>query len=178
MKYLAFAAVALLVAANSCITYKAENTSVKDTVYVLESVEDIPTGRIFSFRDYCAFNADRGAEDAVLDRTLAEADARLELHFFDGTAELRLESSSSGDKSPGFLEYQKRYASRFFFTEDKHSVELTLNVEVLDEEERSAIERMSAAERDTVLKSVFEKSGDILIEPDEEDEVVNYWRRM
>ncbi|MDR1216881.1 MAG: hypothetical protein LBK25_09380 [Treponema sp.] len=177
MKYLTFAAVALLVAANSCVTYRTENAGVKGAAYVLESVEDIPTGRVFSFRDYCAFNADRGAEDAVLDRTLAEADARLELHFFDGIAELRLESSS-GDKTPAFLEYQKHYASRFFFTEDKNSVELTLNVDVLDEEERSAIEGMSSAERDAVLKSVFEKAGDILIENDEEDEVVNYWRKM
>jgi hypothetical protein len=36
---------------------------------------------------------------------------------------------------------------------------------------------MSVTEREAVLKSVFEKSGDMLIEPDEDDKVINYWRK-
>ncbi|MDR1202516.1 MAG: hypothetical protein LBL58_12945 [Tannerellaceae bacterium] len=174
MKHIAFALIGIIITMSSCSTYKIENTSVRNAVYILESVKDIPTGVVFSFRDYCAFNAERGAEDSILDKTLAEADARLELHFFDRTVELRLESSN---ESPAFLEYKKHYASRFFFTEDKNSVELTLRLDTLDEETRSAIEVMSDTERDAILKSVFKKSKDILIEPDEEDEVINYWRK-
>jgi hypothetical protein len=56
-------------------------------------------------------------------------------------------------------------------------VEFTLNIATLDKETRASIEGMSAMERDAVLKSVFEKSKDMLIEPDEEDNVINYWRR-
>jgi hypothetical protein len=191
MRHAAFALLGVFVImggiADGCATRKPENTSVKNTVYILESVKDLPTGQVFSFRDYCAFNAERGAEDSGLDRTLAEADAWLELHFFDGTAELRLESSIVGNESgignenggtdTAFLEYQKHYASRFFFTENRESVELALSLDSLDPETRSAVESMSDTERDAVLKSVFLKLGDTLVEPDEEDDVTNYWRR-
>jgi hypothetical protein len=175
MKRVPCAVMGIIMVMSSCSTYRTENTSVKNAVYILELVEDIPSGGIFSFRDYCAFNAERGAADSILDKTLAEADARLELHFFDKTAELRLESSNEG---PAFLEYRKHYASRFFFTEDKNSVELTLRLDTVDEETRAAVEVLSDTERDAILKSVFKKSNDILIEPDEEDEVINYWRKV
>jgi hypothetical protein len=176
LKHLALALAGAILMLNDCATQGAGNTSVKNTVYILESVKDIPTGIVFSFRDYCIFNAERGAEDSVLDKTLAKADAKLELHFADGTAELRLRSAN-GDNSTGFLEYQKSYASRFFYAERENTVELTLNINTLDEDSRASIMAMPAADRDAVLKSVFEKSGDLLIEPDEEDEVINYWRR-
>jgi hypothetical protein len=182
MKHTAFMLIGILVAAGGCATRTTENTSVKNTVYILESVKDMPTGRVFSFRDYCLFNAARGAEDSGLDRTLAEADARLELRFFDGTAELRLESSITGDENgdanPAFLAYREHYASRFFFSENRESVELTLSLDSLDEETRSGIERLSATERASVLQSVFGKSKDMLVEPDEDDDVINYWRRV
>jgi hypothetical protein len=153
-----------------------KTASVQNAVYILESVKDMPTGRVFSFRDYCVFNAERGEADSGLDKTLAEADARLELHFAVGTAELKLESSN-GDSGAAFAEYQKRYASRFFFTEQENTVELTLDVDTLDKETQAALEVLSGEERDAILKSVFEKSKDTLIEPDEEDNVINYWRR-
>jgi hypothetical protein len=175
---MALALAGTILVLNGCAAQRTGNASagVTNTVYILESVKDIPTGVVFSFRDYCAFNAERGAQDSVLDKTLVEADAKLALHFADGTAELRL-GSSNGDNSAAFLEYQKSYASRFFYTEDQNTVELTLNIDTWDEERRASIEVMSAGERDAVLKSVFEKSGDMLIEPDEEDEAINYWRR-
>jgi hypothetical protein len=178
--------IGIVIAAGGCATQKPADTSVKNTVYILESVKDLPTGRVFSFRDYCAFNAARGSEDAVLDRTLAEAGAWLELRFYDGTAELRLESSlvtdensgnGGGDTGQAFWAYQKQYASRFLFTETGGAVELTLRLDSLDAETRIAVGTMTGAERDALLKSVFEKSEDLLIEPDEEDDVVNYWRR-
>jgi hypothetical protein len=177
MKHISCAGFVLLIILNGCVTQRAGIASVQNAVYVLESVKDLPAGRLFSFRDYCAFNAERGADDSGLDKTLAKADARLELHFFDRTAELKLESAS-GDTGAAFLEYQKHYASRFFFVEGKNSVELTLDLIALDEETRTSIEAMPAAEQDAVLKSVFDKSKDILIEPDEEDKVINYWRRV
>jgi hypothetical protein len=155
-----------------------KTASVQNAVYILESVKDMPTGRVFSFRDYCAFNAEREEADSDLDKTLAEADARLELHFAVGTAELKLESSN-GDNGAAFLEYRKRYASQFFFTEHENAVELTLalDIDTFDKETQAALEAMSGEERDAILKSVFDKSKDILIEPDEEDNVINYWRR-
>ncbi|MDR0409188.1 MAG: hypothetical protein LBH18_02155 [Spirochaetaceae bacterium] len=177
MKHVICAVFTVLVILSGCVTRQMENTSVKNTVYTLESVKDIPTGVVFSFGDYCAFNAERKLEDSDLDRTLAENDARLELHFYNGTAELKLESGRD-DKSGAFLEYQTRYASKFFFTENRNSVELVLSPDNFDEETRISIEAMSAAERDAILKSVFEKSKDTLIEPDEEDNVVNYWVRI
>jgi hypothetical protein len=192
--HITFAVITIIIITGGCSTYrnKTENTSLQNAVYILESVKDLPTGRVFSFRDYCVFNAERGGPDSDLDRTLAEANARLELHFFDGMAELRLESSN-GSKNPAFLEYQKHYASRFSFIEnvienvDKNIagngnfieiIEFTLTLDTLDAESRTAIEAMSDLERDAVLKSVFEKSEDIFIEPDEDDNVVNYWRRI
>ena len=181
MKHISCAIIGIIILLNGCATQRAEMTSVQNTVYVLESVKDLPTGRLFSFRDYCAFNAERGAEDSGLDKTLAEADARLELHFFERTAELKLESASGdtgGHAGAAFLEYQKHYASRFFFTENKNTVALTLDLDSLDEETRTSIKAMSTAEQDAVLKSVFEKSNSLLIEPDEEDNVINYWRRV
>jgi hypothetical protein len=177
MKQGALAVIGIIVAISGCAAQKTRNTSVKNTVYILESVRDIPTDRVFSFRDYCIFNAERGAEDSALDKTLAEADARLELHFFVETAELKLESLN-GDTGAAFLAYQTRYASRFFFSENENAVELTLNTETLDEETRSSLEATPASEREAILKSVFAKSKDLLIEPDEEDNVTNYWRRV
>ncbi|MDR2792687.1 MAG: hypothetical protein LBB61_03340 [Treponema sp.] len=171
-----FVVIGISITLNGCATQKTETASLQNAVYVLESVKDIPTGRIFSFRDYCVFNSERGSQDSILDKTLAQADARLELHFFNRTAALKL-VSSSGDKSAMFLEYQKRYASEFFFTESKDTVELTLNLERLDKEMQASIKEMSVTERDAVLKSVFEKSKDMLIESDEEDNVINYWRK-
>jgi hypothetical protein len=176
LKHIALALAGAILVLSGCATQRAGNTSVKNTVYVLESVKDIPTGAVFSFRDYCVFNAERGAQDSVLDRTLAEADAKLELHFADGTAELRLRSAN-GDTSAEFLEYQKTYASLFFYAERENTVELTLDVNTMDGDSRASIMAMPPAERNAVLKSVFEKSGNLLIEPDEEDEVINYWRR-
>jgi hypothetical protein len=172
-----FAVIGMSLALNGCATQKTEAAGVQNAVYVLESVKDMPTGRVFSFRDYCIFNAERGARDSSLDKTLVQADAKLELHFYSGTAALKL-VSSNGDKSADFLEYQKQYASHFFFVENKNAVELTLNIETLDEETQASIKEMSAMDRDAVLKSVFEKSKDMLIEPDEEDNVINYWRRL
>jgi hypothetical protein len=177
MKHVTLAIFGIIVVLNGCATQKRENTSVKNTVYALESVKDIPTGVVFSFRDYCAFNAKRGLDDSALDKTLAEADARLELHFYSGMAELKLVSGIN-DTSAAFLEYQEHYHSRFFFTENKNTVELTLNLDNFDDETRVSIEEMSIADRDAILKSVFEKSKDMLIEPDEEDDVINYWRRI
>jgi hypothetical protein len=172
----------IVVILNGCVTQQRENTNVKNSVYALESVKDILTGAVFSFRDYCAFNAKRGLEDSDLDKTLAEADARLELHFYSRIAELKLVSGIN-DTSTAFLEYREHYHSWFFFTEDKNTVELTLNLNNFDGETRASIEAMSAVDRDAILKSVFEKSEDgespaILIEPDEEDDVINYWRRI
>ncbi|MHB9291667.1 hypothetical protein Holit_00745 [Hollandina sp. SP2] len=177
LKLFIFAVIGMSVTLNGCLTQKTETARVRNAVYVLESVKDIPTGRFFSFRDYCIFNAERGAGDSFLDKTLAQAGARLELHFFSGTAALKL-VSSNGDKSADFLKYQKQYASHFFFIENKNAVELTLDIETLDEKMRASIEAMSVMDRDAVLKSVFEKSKDMLIEPDEEDNVINYWRRL
>jgi hypothetical protein len=177
LKLFIFAVIGMSVALNGCATKKIKTASVQNTVYVLELVKDIPTGRVFSFRDYCIFNAERGSQDSFLDKTLAQAGVRLELHFFSGTAALKL-VSSNGDKSAAFLEYQKQYASEFFFTESQDTVELTLNIETLDEEMQVALKEMSVAEREAVFKSVFEKSKDMLIEPDEEDNVINYWKRL
>jgi hypothetical protein len=177
MKHVTLAIFGIIVILNGCVTQQRKNMSVKNTVYALESVKDIPTGAVFSFRDYCAFNAKRGLEDSALDKTLAEADARLELHFYDETAELKLESGIEY-KGEVFLEYQKHYASHFFFTETKNTVELTLSLDNFDDETKAAIEEAPATERDAILKSAFEKSRDMLIEPDEEDDVINYWRRV
>jgi hypothetical protein len=131
---------------------------VKNAMYVLESVKNVPTGTVFSFRDYCAFNAVRGLGDSELDQTLADADAGMELRFYDSTAVLSLVSSSeqTGEK---FIQYQSAYATTFLFTETKNTVELTLAAD---------------PEGD---KTIFDKSNDILIEVDEEDDVVNYWRK-
>ena len=181
MKYISCAIIGIIILLNGCATQRAEITSVQNTVYVLGSVKDLPTGRYFSFRDYCFFNAARGAEDSDLDRTLAEVDAKLVLHFLHNTAALKLVSSGdipANAAGAAFLEYQKHYASQFFFTETGNTVELTLDIETLDEETRASIEAMPIAEQNAVLKSVFMKSRDTLIEPDEEDNVINYWRRV
>jgi hypothetical protein len=182
MKHATLAIFGIIVVLNGCVTKQAENTSVRNTVYMLESVKDIPTGAVFSFRDYCVFNAKRGLADSDLDKTLAESNARLELHFYNRMADLKLVSGIN-DTSAAFLEYQEHYRSRFFFTENKNTVELTLNINNFNDETKTSIEALSPVERDAILKSVFKKSKDgespvILIEPDEEDDVINYWRRI
>ncbi|MDR0409353.1 MAG: hypothetical protein LBH18_03035, partial [Spirochaetaceae bacterium] len=131
----------------------------------------------FPFKDYCSFNAERGLEDADLDKTLAIADARLELRFYEDTSELKLKSET-GYTGEDFLQYQVRYASKFFFTENRYAVELNLSLDNFDEETRRAVEVMPDSERNSLLKSVFEKSNGLLIEPDEEDGIINYWRRI
>jgi hypothetical protein len=94
--------VGTIIVLTGCVTQKTQSTSVQNAVYILEAVKDMPTGGVFSFRDYCAFKAERGGPDSDLDRTLADANARMELHFAVGTAELTL-VSSSGDTIAAFL---------------------------------------------------------------------------
>jgi hypothetical protein len=57
MKHITFALIVIAIIPNGCATQKTEGTNLRNTIYVLESVKDVPTGTVFSFRDYCAFNA-------------------------------------------------------------------------------------------------------------------------